>query len=66
MKISRDKIRQQALLTGRRTLELGKEAGGRVRRFPAFVRAGTIWIKKADRTNLRPVFSGKRAAEAAI
>ena len=39
---------------------------GRVRRFPAFVRAGTIWIKKADRTNLRPVFSGKRAVEASI
>ena len=53
MKISRDKIRQQALLTGRRTLELGKEAGGRVRRFSkrtwiilggaAVVAAGGLW-----------------------
>ena len=53
MKISRDKIRQQALLTGRRTLELGKEAGGRVRRFyrrtwiilggAAVVAAGGLW-----------------------
>ena len=53
MKISRDKIRQQALLTGRRTLELGKEAGGRVRRFSrrtwiilggaAVVAAGELW-----------------------
>lgn len=53
MKISRDKIRQQALLTGRRTLKLGKEAGGRVRRFSkrtwiilggaAVVAAGGLW-----------------------
>ena len=53
MKISRDKIRQQALLTGRRTLELGNEAGGRVRRFArrtwiilggaAVVAAGGLW-----------------------
>ena len=53
MKISRDKIRQQALLTGRRTLELGKEAGGRVHRFSrrtwiilggaAVVAAGGLW-----------------------
>ena len=53
MKISRDKIRQQALLTGRRTLELGKEASGRVRRFSkrtwiilggaAVVAAGGLW-----------------------
>lgn len=53
MKISRDKIRQQALLTGRRTLELGKEAGGRVRRFSkrtwiilggaAVMAAGGLW-----------------------
>ena len=53
MKISRDKIRQQALLTGRRTLELGKEAGGKVRRFSrrtwiilggaAVVAAGGLW-----------------------
>ena len=53
MKISRDKIRQQALLTGRRTLELSKEAGGRVRRFSkrtwiilggaAVVAAGGLW-----------------------
>ena len=53
MKISRDKIKQQALLTGRRTLELGKEAGGRVRRFSrrtwiilggaAVVAAGGLW-----------------------
>ena len=33
MKISRDKIVRQAALTSRRTLELGKEAGERVRRF---------------------------------
>ncbi len=53
MKISRDKIRQQAFLTGRRTLELGKEAGGKVRRFSkrtwiilggaAVVAAGGLW-----------------------
>lgn len=53
MKISRDKIRQQALLIGRRTLELGKEAGGRVRRFSkrtwiilggaAVMAAGGLW-----------------------
>ena len=53
MKISRDTIRQQATLTGRRTLELGKKAGDRVRRLSrrtwiviaavAVVAAGGLW-----------------------
>ena len=53
MKISRDTIRQQAALTGRRTLELGKKAGDRVRRLSrrtwiviaavAVVAAGGLW-----------------------
>ena len=53
MKISRDTIRQQAALTGRRTLELGKKAGDRVRRLSrrtwiviaavAIVAAGGLW-----------------------
>lgn len=53
MKISRDTIRQQAVLSGRRALKLGKEAGGKVRRFSkrtwitiaavAVVAAGGLW-----------------------
>ena len=53
MKISRDTIRQQAVLTGRRTLELGKKAGDRVRRLSrrtwiviaavAVVTTGGVW-----------------------
>ena len=53
MKISRDTIRQQAALTGRRTLELGKKTGDRVRRLSrrtwiviaavAVVAAGGLW-----------------------
>lgn len=53
MKISRDTIRQQAALTGRRTLELGKKAGDRVRRLSrrtwiviaavAVAAAGGLW-----------------------
>lgn len=53
MKISRDTIRQQAALTGRRTLELGKKAGDRVRHLSrrtwiviaavAVVAAGGLW-----------------------
>ncbi len=53
MKISRDTIRQQAALSGRRALKLGKEAGGKVRRFSkrtwitiaavAVVAAGGLW-----------------------
>lgn len=53
MKISRDTIRQQAVLTGRRTLKLGREAGSKVRRFSrrtwiiiaavAVVTTGGLW-----------------------
>lgn len=53
MKISRDTIRQQAVLTGRRTLKLGREAGSKVRRFSrrtwiiiaavAVVTTGGVW-----------------------
>ena len=53
MKISRNTIRQQAALTGRRTLELGKKTGDRVRRLSrrtwiviaavAVVAAGGLW-----------------------
>ena len=32
MKLSREKIVQQAARAGRRTLQLGEEAGGRIRR----------------------------------